>query len=966
MAHLLLVHRNIAQAGELCDFRQDDLDMIDQDGALEELQSRMKEDWDERVRHDYRYWMSDGVKNDEEMWSTGQRDFEILTNGISEKKLKESRVLDLGCGVGRILRTVASECQEAVGVDVSEEAIATAKTLLNDVSNARLVLGNGSQLDQISNAEIDIAISFAALGSMPAVVMAGYLIELSRVLRAGGTIRLQVYLGKEQEISEEDTLALRSYNEERFFTALEHAGFEINYKQEVILPFEVSDYKNGIIAYVIGAEKVSDPLTSASEIHSLLIASKENRAGSNWSGSHTAYLVALARAQQQINTKDLDRAEESIRLAKASFKGSTEEAEELLQEISRLRLENSHLQNSENKAPASRAEKLAIVTETVTETPTEENTSANIPERKKGATQEIRGLATLHTDEGSVLEFEGVCLSHKTAPRKAAGNWAKRTVKSLLNPSSEILMVGLGDAYFAEMLSDESGKKIRVFESNASILETVSWYSKEKIELISCMDELDVYVKNRNSQESIELVILPSAPFYLGEEIEEIKRRIYSRQLLTSLNPQVAIVGPLYGGSLPIAEYVYRACENMGLRSSYINLSSYYNSFTSFEKFLKKQDARSVLENQYVELLSELALQVALEKKTDILISVAQAPLSPKVLEKCREKGIITVHWFMEDVNRFPTWKQIAKYYDYFFVIQKGYAIDRIKDVGGKRVHYLPLACDPGMHKKISVTEEEIKEFGSAISFVGAGYNNRRYVFSKYAKDDFKIWGTEWPDVLPFSYMVQRKGARISVDDYIKIFNSSEINLNLHSSHEKNGVDPTGDFVNPRTFELAACKAFQLVDQRTLLGELFLPDEIATFETENELRDKINYFLSSPEERNAYIEKSYQKVISQHTYEHRIKTILEYVYADYGSQLASKSNNDSWNRTLSAARPYAELYELCEQAQSRGEEPTLDGLIAPLLNSTGVLSDTQKKLMFLHHIRGQISQINKLRNQDEA
>jgi spore maturation protein CgeB len=404
----------------------------------------------------------------------------------------------------------------------------------------------------------------------------------------------------------------------------------------------------------------------------------------------------------------------------------------------------------------------------------------------------------------------------------------------------------------------------------------------------------------------------------------------------------------------------------MGLKSEYINLSSYYKSFTSFDKFLKKKDSRSILENKYVDLLSELVLQVVEERNTDILISVAQAPLSPKVLETCREKGIITVHWFMEDVNRFPTWKQIAKYYDYFFVIQKDSAIERIKDVGGKRVHYLPLACDPFIHKKINVSEEEKEIFGSTMSFVGAGYNNRRYVFSKYARDDFKIWGTEWPDVVPFSHMVQRSGARVSVEDYTKVFNCSLININLHSSHEKNGVDPTGDFVNPRTFELAACKAFQLVDKRSLLSDLFNNDEIATFETENELREKIDYFSAKPEERNSYIEKSYKKVIEKHTYQQRIKSILEYVYADYGSHLSSRSKNDNWNRTLDAERPFSELCSMLEEVKERGDEPSIDALVAPLLNTKGVLDDTKKKLMFLHHMRGQISQINKLRNPNET
>lgn len=920
--------------------------MIDQDGTLKELQSRMKEDWDERIRHDYRYWMSDGVKNDEEMWLTGQRDFEILTNGISDAYLSQARVLDLGCGVGRILKTAASVCLEAVGIDVSEEAISTARSFLSEYENAQLVLGQGAGIDQVENEEIDLAISFAALCSMPAIVVAAYMHELSRVLRMGGLIRLQIYLGKEQEISEEDTLALRSYEEERFFTALEHAGFEINYKQEVILPFEVSDYENGIIAYVIGARKISNPLSTVEEIYEILVNSKEHKAGTNWSGSKTAYLVALARAKQQLESRELDKAEESIRLAISKYHGSAEEAEVLILELNELKNEEQKISTTN----IDRKEKLKVLTEEKP-LPVSDFSKNNL-------------FSITETNDGKVLHYEGICLSHLQSPKKAGFNWAKRALKSLSKVNADIVMAGLGDGHFAEALAELSGKIITVYETNQELLSTNTWYDRDKIKLITSLKSLDKAIQDGSIGMTPELVILPSGPFYMDREIEEVKRKITSRHLVSSLSPQIAIVGPLYGGSLPIAEYVYRACEKLGMKSSYLNLSSYYNTFTSFEKTLKKQESRSVLENQCVEMLSELVLQVVLERKIDILISVAQAPLTPKVLEKCREKGIVTVHWFMEDINRFPTWKQIAKYYDYFFVIQKDEAIERIREVGGRRVHYLPLACDPDIHTSMTLSPEEMQEFGSDISFVGAGYNNRKYVFSKFAKDDFKIWGTEWPDILPFAQMVQRKGSRISVQDYIRIFNSSVINLNLHSSHEKNGIDPTGDFVNPRTFELAACQAFQLVDRRTLLGELFADDEIATFETESELKDKINYFLSAPEEREKYIKKSYERVCKDHTYEQRVQTMLEYVYADYAPQLAQRSNNDLWSRTLLAASPYQDLQHVLKAAQERGEEPTIEALTQPLVNSAGKLSDVEKKLMFMHHMRGQISQINQLRNKE--
>ena len=100
-------------------------------------------------------------------------------------------------------------------------------------------------------------------------------------------------------------------------------------------------------------------------------------------------------------------------------------------------------------------------------------------------------------------------------------------------------------------------------------------------------------------------------------------------------------------------------------------------------------------------------------------------------------------------------------------------------------------------------------------------------------------------DLAPF---VQKQGERIDPADAVKIFNATAVNLNLHSS-VRDVLVGQGDFVNPRTFELACCQAFHLVDRRSLLGEMFSEDEVAVFETIDELREKIGYYLARPRER---------------------------------------------------------------------------------------------------------------------
>ena len=65
-----------------------------------DLTKRMREDWDSRIAQDFRYWMSDGVESDDEMWAAGRRDLEILLKHLEKSELKTQKALEVGCGVG--------------------------------------------------------------------------------------------------------------------------------------------------------------------------------------------------------------------------------------------------------------------------------------------------------------------------------------------------------------------------------------------------------------------------------------------------------------------------------------------------------------------------------------------------------------------------------------------------------------------------------------------------------------------------------------------------------------------------------------------------------------------------------------------------------------------------------------------------------------------------------------------------
>ena len=245
------------------------------------------------------------------------------------------------------------------------------------------------------------------------------------------------------------------------------------------------------------------------------------------------------------------------------------------------------------------------------------------------------------------------------------------------------------------------------------------------------------------------------------------------------------------------------------------------------------------------------------------------------VLEHLRKKKFITAMWFVENYRHLTYWRQLAGGYDYWFVIQQASCFEALKRAGARYVSYLPMAADPVLHRPLRLTAAEQDEYGADVSFVGAGYANRRALLPGWLSSDrsFKLWGNEWEGAEGLTSVLQRGGARIDTETCTKIFNATSVNMNLHSC-AGDGLDPEADFVNPRTFELAACGAFQLVDERSLMADLFATNEMVRFTTAAEVPLLIRTWLADATGRRAIAEAAHCRVLAQHTYEHRMRELL--------------------------------------------------------------------------------------------
>lgn len=407
---------------------------------------------------------------------------------------------------------------------------------------------------------------------------------------------------------------------------------------------------------------------------------------------------------------------------------------------------------------------------------------------------------------------------------------------------------------------------------------------------------------------------------------------------------RILVVLPMYGGSLPIGKYCARALKEVGHSVRCFEAQNLYAGYLGIKSLDLPSSRFQAAETSYLKFISQTVVSMVEAQRPHIVLAMAQAPLDRHALLRIRQTGARTVMWFVEDYKVFNYWMTMAPLYDAFAVIQKEPFLQELAKIGQNNAFYLPLAALPDFHKAISLNSDEMKYYGSDISFMGAGYPNRRLAFRMLADKDFKIWGSDWDDEKQLAKNIQNNGERVSEEESVKIYNAAKINLNLHSSLGVDSLVSGGDFVNPRTFELAAMGAFQLVDKRSLMSELFAANELATFDNIQDLYNLVDFFLAHPEERQKYAERAKERVLKDHTYQMRMAALLNYMSEKFGPF----ENSDECHPAMENI-PTELRKEMTQVITKLGLTPdaAFPDVVAALRSQTGKLDNVETAILFL-------------------
>jgi ubiquinone/menaquinone biosynthesis C-methylase UbiE len=165
----------------------------------EQYAAVMKQDWDERARQDARWFINTlrRQQSEEEFDQTGRveierlvlADLDLLTRGRDPRSL---RLLEIGCGAGRMTKHFAGIFGTVVGVDVSGEMVRQASERLSGVPNVSVHETNGIDFSLFPDGAFDLIFSAYVYQHVPsAEVIRSNLVDAWRVLAPGGIFKFQ-------------------------------------------------------------------------------------------------------------------------------------------------------------------------------------------------------------------------------------------------------------------------------------------------------------------------------------------------------------------------------------------------------------------------------------------------------------------------------------------------------------------------------------------------------------------------------------------------------------------------------------------------------------------------------------------------------------------------------------------------------------------------------------------------------
>jgi spore maturation protein CgeB len=286
------------------------------------------------------------------------------------------------------------------------------------------------------------------------------------------------------------------------------------------------------------------------------------------------------------------------------------------------------------------------------------------------------------------------------------------------------------------------------------------------------------------------------------------------------------------------------------------------------------------------ETMNRELLATVLRERPELVLFVPHTDeFVPEVVDEINRHAP-TVGYLFDDMWRVRYSRFWARHFG-FITTSDVNGLRKFREAGLTNVIYSPFACNPDVYRRMEVPKVY------DVTFVGQYHPLREWLISRLRKNGVgvQVWGRGWPQGM------------LSLEDMVRVFNQSRINLNLSNcvswdlrylatasrpiAHTFQAwrqavaalVRPdkkTVEQVKGRHFEINACRGFQLSYYVEGLERLYtIGEELAVFVSPEDLVDKVTYYLAHQAERESIASRGQLRTLRDHSMEKRFAKLFE-------------------------------------------------------------------------------------------
>lgn len=275
------------------------------------------------------------------------------------------------------------------------------------------------------------------------------------------------------------------------------------------------------------------------------------------------------------------------------------------------------------------------------------------------------------------------------------------------------------------------------------------------------------------------------------------------------------------------------------------------------DKLVLKQESRKKYDTYIQQIADQYCPSLVFIMNGDNLL--------PRTMEYLSKRAKVAV-WVFDSVRKYPLIKENLKYASVVFCYEQE-DIPYLQKELNISAHFLPQAYDPHLYYPNEGVEKKYD-----IAFAGDIWQSKKRqellqeVVNAFPEKRIIIWGIYKPWYKGIWKWLTRerkdiyKNKNTTAEVLNRTYNESRLVLNIHVEQQKNGA-------NPKVYEIAASGAIQLCDANPYVETLGIPNMLF-YHSPDELIQLIRVTLN-----NALVSK--REDLNQHTFESRIKTVLQ-------------------------------------------------------------------------------------------